>query len=134
MSRTLCVALVLGALGLAAAGPPPDQVVALLGIAVQADGRNEVGRIVDVLVDAQGQPRAAIVDVGGFLGVGNRKVAVEWPALRFALGTSPTALLAIAPDRIKSAPAYDPAKPVEAVEAPPPAATPLPAAAAGKGP
>lgn len=100
-----------------------EQVVALLGLAVNADDTREVGRIVDVLVDATGRPRAAVVDVGGFLGVGSRKVAVAWAALRFTLGKTPAATLAVASDLIKSAPAYDPAKPVEAVEAPQPVAT-----------
>ena len=41
-----------------------------------------MGRIVDVIVNRSGQVRAAIIDFGGFLGVGSRKVAVEWSALR----------------------------------------------------
>ena len=40
------------------------------------DGK-EIGRIVDVVVDPAGQPRAIVVDVGGFMGVGSRRVAVE---------------------------------------------------------
>lgn len=96
-----------------------DQVVALLGVAVRAQDGAELGRIVDVLVNAAGEPRAVVVDVGGFLGMGNRKVAVEWRALRFALAKTPYATLPLAPERIKSAPAYDAAKPVELVTAPP---------------
>ena len=42
-----------------------------------------MGRIVDVLVDRSGQVRAAIIDFGGFLGVGSRKIAVDWNALHF---------------------------------------------------
>ena len=42
-----------------------------------------MGRIVDVLVDRRGQVRAAIIDFGGFLGVGSRKIAVDWSALHF---------------------------------------------------
>jgi len=34
-------------------------------------------------VDRKGQVRAAIIDFGGFLGVGNRKIAVAWNALHF---------------------------------------------------
>ena len=49
-----------------------------------ASATNEnMGRIVDVLVDPNGQVRAAIIDFGGFLGVGSRKIAVEWGALHF---------------------------------------------------
>ncbi len=101
-----------------------NQVMAVLGLMVDATGAKEIGRIVDVLVDAGGHPRAAVIDVGGFLGVGNRKVAVEWAALRFTLGKTPSVALALPADRIKSAPAYDAAKPVEAVEAPAPSVPP----------
>jgi hypothetical protein len=98
--------------------PVPDQVVSVLGLPAKADGAKggepeEVGRIVDVLVDEKGHPHAAVIDVGGFLGVGNRKVAVQWGALHFVLGTTPAAVLDVPPDRIKGAPAYDPAKPLE---------------------
>jgi len=44
-----------------------------------------MGRIVDVIVNRDGQVRAAIIDFGGFLGVGNRKIAVDWRALNFAV-------------------------------------------------
>ncbi len=117
-----------------------DKVVSLLGLAVNAAEAKEVGRIVDVLVDGHGRTRAVVIDVGGFLGMGNRKVAVAWEALRFTLGKSPAAMLSVPSDRLKAAPDYDPAKPVEAIEAlPPPAPAPVgdqgaaPAAAA-KGP
>ena len=104
-----------------------DQVVAVLGLGVRAESGAEVGRLVDVLVNAAGEPRAAIVDVGGFLGVGNRKVAVEWRSLRFAIGEPPFAMLPVPPDQIKSATAYDPAKPVELVAPPsPPPSPPAP--------
>jgi hypothetical protein len=42
-----------------------------------------MGRIVDVVVDRTGQVRAAVIDLGGFLGVGSRKIAVDWNALSF---------------------------------------------------
>ena len=42
-----------------------------------------MGRIVDVLVVRSGQVRAAIIDFGGFLGVGSRKIAVDWRLLQF---------------------------------------------------
>jgi hypothetical protein len=59
------------------------EVQGILGKEVRSDANENMGRIVDVIVDRSGQVRAAIIDVGGFLGVGNRKVAVAWNALRF---------------------------------------------------
>jgi hypothetical protein len=73
-----------------AAEPPASQeliyqgeATSILGRQVSGpDGKN-VGRIVDVLVSDLGQPLAVVVDVGGFLGIGNRRIAVVWRALHF---------------------------------------------------
>jgi hypothetical protein len=79
---------------------------------VSAEGA-ELGVIVDLLVDAQGRVRAVVVDVGGFMGVGSRKVAVAWSALRFAEGkTGPVISIEIPPDRIKSWADYIAGRPV----------------------
>jgi hypothetical protein len=59
------------------------EVQGILGKEVRSPANENMGRIVDVIVDRGGQVRAAIIDFGGFLGVGNRKVAVAWNALRF---------------------------------------------------
>ena len=137
---TLAAALLLaGPAGAQTAAAPPSpgidevaesKVVAVLGLAARGADGKEVGRIVDVLVDRAGMPRAAVIDVGGFLGMGNRKVAVEWGAVRFGMGKAAAALLALPSDMIKSAPVYDPGKPVEALGVPPaPAAAAAPAAA-----
>ena len=42
-----------------------------------------MGHIVDVIVDRTGTVRAAAIDFGGFLGVGSRKIVVDWNALHF---------------------------------------------------
>ncbi len=63
---------------------PPEQAMAILGHTVtDPDGKN-IGRLVDVLVGAEGEPQAAVIDFGGFMGVGSRKIAVQWSALHFA--------------------------------------------------
>jgi hypothetical protein len=46
-----------------------------------------------VLIDAEGRPRAAVIDFGGFLGVGSRKIAVHWQALEFQVGERPAPLI-----------------------------------------
>lgn len=87
---------------------------------------NEVGRLVDVLVDENGQPQAAVIDFGGFMGVGNRKVAVHWSTLRFKPAEGKHVIsLEMTPDQIKAAPEFsDTAKavPVVTPAAAPPAA------------
>src|SRR5436309_14729144 len=45
-------------------------VIAILGKGVRGSGGEDMGRVVDVLVDRAGQVRAAVIDFGGFLGVG----------------------------------------------------------------
>ena len=76
-------------------------------------GGSELGRIVDLLADGQGRVRAVVVDVGGFFGLGNRKVAVAWTALRFAAGDKgPVISIVIPSDRIKSWADYIAGRPV----------------------
>jgi sporulation protein YlmC with PRC-barrel domain len=43
---------------------------------------NKIGEIMDVLVDREGRATALVVGVGGFLGVGEKDVAVPFNAVR----------------------------------------------------
>ena len=82
-----------------------------------ASGEN-AGRIVDVLVDGTGQVRAAVVDYGGFLGIGSRKIAISWSDLRFAPDGSPNAVaVEIPPERLARAPQVVAGQPVAIVSA-----------------
>jgi sporulation protein YlmC with PRC-barrel domain len=91
----------------------PVELTGLLGHAVIGEAGTEIGHIVDLLVDGQGRVRAVVVDVGGFMGVGNRKVAVAWAALRFAVGEKgPVMSIVIPADRIKAWADYIPGRPV----------------------
>lgn len=85
----------------------PEDAEAVLGQRVtDADGK-EIGRLVDVLIDANGQPQAAVIDFGGFMGVGNRKIAVHWGALRFTPSDPKRKItLEMTPDQIKAAPEF----------------------------
>ena len=90
------------------------EVEGILGRGVRSAADENMGRIVDVIVDRSGQARAAIIDFGGFLGVGSRKIAVEWNALRFAAPTLPGAriTLELTPDQVRAAPEYQEGEPV----------------------
>lgn len=91
----------------------PVELTGLMGHAVVGAGGTELGRIVDLLADGQGRVRAVVVDVGGFMGVGSRKVAVAWSALRFAPGEKgPVMSIVIPPDRIMSWADYIVGRPV----------------------
>lgn len=85
----------------------PEVAEAILGQRVSDPKGNEIGRLVDVLVDANGQPEAAVIDFGGFMGVGNRKIAVHWSVLRFNPGNAKhKVMLEMTPDQIKAAPEF----------------------------
>jgi hypothetical protein len=73
-----------------------------------------MGRIVDVLVDRSGQMRAAIIDFGGFLGVGSRKIAVDWDALSFPRpgDKAGRVTLEFTRDQVKAGPEYQAGKTV----------------------
>jgi hypothetical protein len=97
----------------------PVELTGMVGHAVVDAGGSELGRIVDLLTDGQGRVRAVVIDVGGFMGLGNRKVAVAWSALRFAAGEKgPVISIVIPPDRIKSWADYIAGRPVAILGAP----------------
>jgi sporulation protein YlmC with PRC-barrel domain len=58
-----------------------QDVKSVLGRQVRSITGEDMGRVVNVVVDRSGQVRAAIIDFGGFLGIGNRKIAIDWNAL-----------------------------------------------------
>lgn len=72
------------------AAPPPSVTIigpreaqGVLGRDVRSAAGEDMGHIVDVIVDRSGRVRAAVIDFGGFLGVGSRKIVVDWSALHF---------------------------------------------------
>jgi hypothetical protein len=103
----------------------------ILGRAVRGSDEHEIGLIVDVLVDETGQPRAAVVDFGGFLGIGNRRVAIVWRALRFTAGAQGgTISVDLTADQLRTTPEYKAATKPVMMAVPPPAAPVTPPATA----
>jgi len=86
----------------------------VLGREVRSAADESMGRIVDVIVDRAGHVRAAIIDFGGFLGVGSRKIAVDWSALRFGriANKSDAVILELTREQVRPAPEYKEGKPV----------------------
>ncbi len=78
----------------------------MLGKTITDQKGQDIGRIVNVLVDQWGKPRAAVIDFGGFMGVGSRRIAVAWRALHFVPDAKggPTITLDMTPDQIKATP------------------------------
>jgi len=86
---------------------PPTVAMPILGREVYSPSGSLVGRIVDLLVDTSGQPQAAVLDVGGFLGVGNRVIAVHWSMMHFNPADHDHPIIVTMPaDEVKAAPQY----------------------------
>jgi len=90
------------------------QAQGVLGREVRSIADENMGRIVDVIVDRGGHVRAAIIDFGGLLGVGSRKIAVDWKALRFQPDSAKRDVitLELTRDQVKAAPEYKDKQPV----------------------
>jgi PRC-barrel domain len=95
--------------------PPPSVTIiraadadGVLGRDVRSPTDEDMGRIVDVIVDRAGVVRAAVIDFGGFLGVGSRKIVVDWNALHFGriANKSDSITLELTKDQVKAAPEY----------------------------
>ena len=86
----------------------------LLGRSVRSAGGDELGRVIDIIIDKDGHPRAAIIDFGGFLGVGTRKIAVDWRALRFTPDGNKERKLSVALSRnqVRVSPEYKAGEPI----------------------
>nr|WP_026596805.1 PRC-barrel domain-containing protein [Methylobacterium sp. 77] len=85
----------------------------VLGKAVRSSTGEDMGRIIDIILDKDGRPRAAIIDFGGFLGVGSRKIAVDWRSMRFAPDGKPSRLvLQLSRNQVRVSPEYKPGDPI----------------------
>ncbi len=101
--------------------PPPSVTIigareahGVLGRDVRSPADEDMGHIVDVIVDRAGVVRAAVIDFGGFLGVGSRKIVVDWNALHFGhvadKGDSIT--LELTKEQVNAAPEYKEDQPI----------------------
>ncbi len=111
---------------------PPNELIAVLGQPVSGSDGKKIGRLTDVLVDAAGVPEAAVIDFGGFMGVGSRTVAVRWGTLRFHPGKRARISITLLPAEIGAAPQYKGTRrpaPVVVEHLPPPASVASPAPA-----
>jgi PRC-barrel domain len=118
---------------------PPNRLVAVLGQSVVGPDGKVIGRLVDVLVDAAGEPKAGVIDFGGFMGVGSRVIAVRWDTLRFHPGAAHHRVeITLLPTEISAAPQFKgtqrPAPVVVAHPAKTPAPSPSPPTSSAKPP
>jgi hypothetical protein len=95
-----------------------EQLESVLGIEALSSTGDDMGRIVDIIVDRTGQVRAAIIDFGGFLGVGSRKIAVDWRSLHFDPKKAGAVVVNLTKDQLRVAPVYKAAEPVVMIGGP----------------
>ena len=95
--------------------PPPSVTIigardahGVLGRDVRSTTDEDMGHIVDVIVDRAGMVRAAVIDFGGFLGVGSRRIVVDWNALHFGriANKSDSITLELTKEQVSEAPEY----------------------------
>jgi len=101
--------------------PPPSVTIigakdayGVLGLDVRSPTNEDMGHIVDVIVDRTGTVRAAVIDFGGFLGVGSRKIVVDWNALHFGriAKNGDAVTLELTKAQVAAAPEYKEDKPI----------------------
>jgi hypothetical protein len=95
-----------------------EQLESVLGIKALSSTGDDMGRIDDIVVDRDGQVMAAIIDFGGFLGVGSRKIAVDWRSLHFDPKKPGAVVVNLTKDQLRVAPVYKTGEPVVVIGGP----------------
>lgn len=101
-----------GSTGTMATAPSPStgSADAIIGTNIKNPEGDSIGKIDDVTVSSDGKVDKVIVSVGGFLGMGSKKVALNWNDLKLN-PSDDTATVSMTKDQLKAAPEYqDPHK------------------------
>ena len=78
----------------------------LIGMKVQGSDGKQLGKIRDLVIGTKGDVRYAVLDFGGFLGIGDKYFAVPWDALQRTANGKKIALDTTKRD-LKKAPGFD---------------------------
>ena len=60
----------------------------LVGVDIYGSDNSKIGDINEVIVDRNGQAKAIVIGVGGFLGIGEKNVAIPWDKVQWNMGGS----------------------------------------------
>ena len=92
------------------------QLESLMGREVRTRSQGQSGRIIDLLTDSDGKLQAAVVEIGGFLGIGTRKIAIDWRAFRFNTQDQKSFVMIEGDhEQLRQAPEYTASEPVAIV-------------------
>jgi hypothetical protein len=78
----------------------------VMGEAVRGPNNENIGEINNLLVDKDGRVTAAVIGVGGFLGIGEKDVAVPFNSLQLSNEADGTITLAATEEDLRNAPEF----------------------------
>jgi ribosomal 30S subunit maturation factor RimM len=81
----------------------------LIGSSVRGIDDEEIGQISDLLIDRDGNVAGVVVGVGGFLGIGERDVALSWDAIELTTDEDgePVARVDVDQETLENAPEFE---------------------------
>ncbi|WP_372619822.1 PRC-barrel domain-containing protein [Falsiroseomonas sp.] len=89
------------------AGVPLTTVQSLIGTDVYGANGREAGEVENLLIDNSGRVRAAVIEWGGFLGIGERRAMVPIERIRLGAAGNDRALLEMTREELEALPRYD---------------------------
>ncbi|MCR8914068.1 PRC-barrel domain containing protein [Marinobacter panjinensis] len=93
---------------LGSAPPNGMQASDLIGTDLKTSGDESVGEIGDLIIDQDGKVMAVVVSVGGFLGMGEKHVAISWDKVQTSSNADDRDLrVDVTRDELESAPGFE---------------------------
>jgi hypothetical protein len=88
----------------------------IIGASVVDNGNNSIGSVNDLVVDSGGNVVAAVIGVGGFLGIGEKNVAISFKSLNITRDPngSEKVTTQVSKNELQQAAAFKPYEPVRA--------------------
>ena len=77
----------------------------MIGSTIYGSGDETLGDINDIVIASNGQIKAVVIGVGGFLGIGEHKVAIAWNDLRFDTNRD-VAVVSMTKEQLRAMPEY----------------------------
>ena len=77
----------------------------VVGAKVVTPSGDHLGKVEDLIVGRDGKVEGAVLSVGGFLGIGDKQVAIAWDALKPG-GPDQPLVVAMTKDQLEAAPEF----------------------------
>jgi hypothetical protein len=90
-----------------AAGVPLQSVQRLIGTNVYSSNGRESGEVRNLLLDREGRVRAAVIEWGGFLGIGEKEALVPIERLRLGEAGNDRVTMTMTREELEALPRYD---------------------------